>query len=429
MLLTLISFFNYYKDPMKIIVSHPTSNQVNRAMLKGLHEAKQLQSFYTSVATFPNDYLDQLSKFKPLSELKKRQFPSDLQNLTKTYPYKELMRMVLPKLGMKQLTATEQSKFSIYSVYQYFDKMVAKQLLQETKNRANALYAYEDGAYHSFLKAKELGITCLYDQPIGYWRVAQRILQKERELWPEWEATIPGINDSEEKLINKDNELALADCVFAASTFTANTLKVYPKELKHVKVIPFGFPEINSDKIFQKFKPNKKLKLLFVGGLSQRKGIANLFTAVNSLKNHVELTVVGRKLNEDCAILNKELKNHNYIANLPFPEVLKLMGEHDVFVFPSLFEGFGMVITEAMSQGLPVITTINTAGGDLIEHGKNGWLVTPGSTDELTILLQNLIEKPEQITSVAKEALKTAQKRPWSVYASDVVKTIENLKF
>jgi len=398
-------------------------------MLKGLQEAKQLQSFYTSVATFPNNPIDRLSGLKLFSELKKRQFPSELQKLTHTYPYKELMRMILPKFSMQNHTVGERAKFSIYSVYQYFDKMVANQLLKETNAGAEAIYAYEDGAYHSFVKAKELGLKCLYDQPIGYWQVAHKILQKERELWPEWEATLPGLNDSEEKLLNKDKELALADCVFAASTFTANTLKEYSGNIKQVKVVPFGFPAINTEKKITKIESNKKIKLLFVGGLSQRKGIANLFKAVENLKNHVELTIVGRKLNDHCSILNETLKKHHYIPSLPFPKVLELMAEQDIFVFPSLFEGFGMVITEAMSQGLPVITTVNTAGGDLIEHGKNGWLVTPGSTDELTSLLQELIENPEQITTAAQEALKTAKKRPWATYANEVVETIENLKY
>ncbi|PHN94579.1 glycosyl transferase family 1 [Maribacter sp. 6B07] len=414
---------------MKVIVAHPTSNQVNRAMLKGFYEIKILQSFYTSVAIFPNDSLDLISKIKPFSEFKKRQFPGELQELTQTYPYKELMRMILPKLGMQNYTAGEHAKFSIYSVYQYFDKMVANQLVKEANAGADALYAYEDGAFHSFIKAKELGLKCFYDQPIGYWRAAHRILQKERELWPEWEATLPGLNDSEEKLLNKDKELALADCVFAASTFTANTLKEYSGNIKQIKVVPFGFPSVNTEKKITKIKPNKKLKLLFVGGLSQRKGIANLFSAVESLKNHVELTIVGRKLNDQCSILNETLKKHNYIPSLPFPKVLELMAEQDIFIFPSLFEGFGMVITEAMSQGLPVITTVNTAGGDLIEHGKNGWLVTPGSTNELTSLLQELIENPEQITTVAQEALKTAKKRPWAAYANEVIETIKNIKY
>ena len=50
------------------------------------------------------------------------------------------------------------------------------------------------------------------------------------------------------------------------------------------------------------------------------------------------------------------------------------MKEHDVLIFPSLFEGFGLVITEAMAQGTPVITTDRTAGPDVISDNENGCL-------------------------------------------------------
>ncbi|MBU3028349.1 glycosyltransferase family 4 protein [Zobellia galactanivorans] len=413
---------------MKTIVSHPTSNQVNRAMTYGLNEAQLLHSFHTSVACFPNDFLDRLGNLKPFKEIKKRKFESSLQSCTYSHPYKELMRMALPKLGLDRLTRNEKAPFSIWSVYQNFDKKVASRLSKDVKNGAQAIYAYEDGAYHSFVEAKKLGLSCFYDQPIGYWRAAQRMFQEEREKWPEWEKTMPGVHNSKEKLLNKDNELKLADCVFAASTFTANTLKEYPGKIKQIKVIPFGFPEIYKEKEFRPIKQNQKLKLLFVGGLSQRKGIANLFTAVNKFSKHVSLTVVGRKPNNDCDALNQELSKHNYIPSLPFNDILELMREHDIFVFPSLFEGFGLVITEAMSQGLPVITTANTAGGDLIDHGKNGWLVEPGSTEALEIIFADLIQNPAQILPVAQEAMKTAQGRQWSVYAEEVNDAIANFK-
>lgn len=412
---------------MKVIVAHPTSNQVNRAMIKGLNKARLLKRFYTTVACFPNDTLYKLGHFRPFSEIKRRSFDVALKDITKSNPFKEFMRMTLPKIGLQQLTEKDIAPYSVWSVYKNFDKKIASELPKEIRNGAVAVYAYEDGAYQTFKKASELGLKCFYDQPIGYWRAAKKMFEEEREKWPEWAVTMPGENWLDEKLTNKDNELKLADCVFAASSFTASTLKEYPHKIKDLRVIPFGFPETKADKVFEKITNNRKLKLLFVGGLSQRKGIANLFAAVNEFKDQVTLTVVGKRISNDCRPLNEELAKHNYIESLPFQEVLNLMGEHDIFVFPSLFEGFGLVITEAMSQGLPVITTINTAGGDLIEHGENGWLVEPGNTEALIALLADLIKTPEQIVDVAKAALQTAKKRPWSVYSQEVVQVINEL--
>ncbi|SIS42718.1 Glycosyl transferases group 1 [Zobellia uliginosa] len=412
---------------MKIIVSHPTSNQVNRAMTLGLHNENLLQSFHTCFAAFPNDFLDKISELKPFEEIKKRKFDSSLQSITHIYPYREIMRLMMPRLGLKNLARTDNDPYSIWSVYKNFDKSVANRLIQESRNGATAIYAYEDGAYHSFQKAKTLGLKCFYDQPIGYWRAAQRMYQEEKEKWPEWVETIPSINNSEERLMNKDKELELADCVFAASTFTANTLKEFPGKINKIEVVPFGFPKVFEHKKFNSIKKNQKLRLLFVGGLSQRKGIANLFTAVNKFSDNVSLTVVGRKWNNKCEPLNEQLAKHNYIPSLPFPKILELMRDHDVFVFPSLFEGFGLVITEAMSQGLPVITTSNTAGGDLIKHGKNGWLVEAGNTENLEALIEDLVLNPSQIVPVAQEAMETARKRQWSVYSDEVNNIVKNL--
>jgi glycosyltransferase involved in cell wall biosynthesis len=140
----------------------------------------------------------------------------------------------------------------------------------------------------------------------------------------------------------------------------------------------------------------------------------------------VELTVIGRKPNNNnCAVLDKALSKCNWIPSLPHSEILRVMSEHDILVFPSLFEGFGLVITEAMSQGTPVITTNRTAGPDLIEHGKNGWLVEAGSTQALQETIEDILSHPEVIARAGKEALETAGKRPMNQYGYDLAKAVK----
>jgi len=166
------------------------------------------------------------------------------------------------------------------------------------------------------------------------------------------------------------------------------------------------------------------LKLLFVGGLSQRKGIANLFEAVKSFGANIELTLVGHKGSDNCPALDDALARHHWIPSLSNADILQLMREQDVFIFPSLFEGFGLVITEAMSQGMPVITTDRTAGADFIEHGKNGWLVEAGSTDALRAAIEELLQHPGKIEKAGREARETASKRPWEIYGKELAEAI-----
>ncbi|GAA4816967.1 glycosyltransferase family 4 protein [Litoribaculum gwangyangense] len=407
---------------MKILVSHPTSNQNNRAVLRGLKDQKLLYKFYTCIAVFSGGFLDKLKTIGPLKELSRRTFDEDLKKVTKMLPFKETMRLLSTKFRLKSLVKHETGLFSIDAVYHDIDKKVADSLKKHAKNHLDAVYAYEDGAYYSFQEAKKHHITCLYDLPIGYWRYARQLLAKEREAWPDWAATLTGFKDSEQKLQRKDEELALADKILVASTFTAKSLRVYPGKLAPVQVIPYGFPTPVSNRVYD--ISNRPLKLLFVGGLSQRKGIANMLAAVDYFVPKVQLTIIGNKSTNDCEALDKALSKHTWIPSLPHSEILTQMLAHDVLLFPSLFEGFGLVITEAMSQGTPVITTDRTAGPDLIEHGVNGWLVEAGSTMALQSCIESLVANPEKIIAAGKAALETAKKRPWSVYGKELAEAL-----
>lgn len=409
---------------MKILFSHPTGNANVRAALKGLQEQGLLAYFYTSIASFSGSFLDRISNFSPLTEIKRRQFESTLQAVTVSHPVKEFGRLLAAKLGLFSFIKHETGRFCIDAVYEYIDKKVARTL--RTNINVNAVYAYEDGALHSFKTAKELGIICLYDLPIGYWRTARLLLEDERNKRPDWASTLTGFKDSKNKLEKKDIELALADQIIVASSFTKQTLENYPGALAPITVIPYGFPTVTVGRVYESLE-KRPLKLLFVGGLSQRKGIANLLDAVDQLGDAVTLTIVGHKSVEDCIPLNEALSRHKYIPTLPHEEILQIMKEQDVFVFPSLFEGFGLVITEAMSQGTPVITTNRTVGPDLITDGENGWLVEAGSTESLRQCIEMLLDQPHLVKKAGLAAMKTASLRPWDSYSRDLSNFLQKI--
>ena len=408
---------------MKIIISHPTSNQFNRALVKGLYELNKLATFFTAIAVFSDQLLYRLGGLKFFKDLKRRSFEKKLQKHTKTKPFFEMGRLLSSKLKWYALIQHEKGIFCVDNIYHQQDLWVAKNLETAKKNEVEAVYAYEDGAIHTFTKAKELGIVCLYDLPIGYWKSARELLQNELEKNPEWADTITTFKDSPKKLAQKDRELTMADHIFVASSFTKKTLKRFEGTLPPIKVVPYGFPPVINNKKYHPLE-GRKLKVLFVGGLSQRKGISYLFDAVKGLKEQVSLTVVGKKAIPNCTALNKALEEHNYITSLPHQKVLECMQSHDVLVFPSLFEGFGMVITEAMSQGVPVITTDRTAGPDLITHGKDGWLVASASSEAIREVLIELLDNPFLLKIVGQAALEKAKTRPWSVYGNELARAL-----
>ncbi|WMJ73266.1 glycosyltransferase family 4 protein [Cytophagaceae bacterium ABcell3] len=406
-----------------IALSHPTGNANVRNAVNGLKDADMLSDFYTCIAAVPGSVLYTLGHIKPLKEIHRRKYDESLKPFIRMWPWVEIGRMMANKLGMKGLVEHERGVFSVDAVYQNFDARVAKKIDKTTQSPIAGIYAYEDGALASFQAAKTKSIQCLYDLPIGYWRAMRKMLEAEKERWPDWASTLGGFRDSEEKLARKEGELRLADKIFVASSFTAKTLEDFPGTLAPIDIIPYGFPPVAKDRTYTPLRDKGPLKLLFVGGLSQRKGIADVFSVAESLGDAVTLTVVGQG-NMDCIPLRKALAKHTYIPSLPHQEVLTLMRNHDVLLFPSLFEGFGLVITEAMSQGTPVITTDRTAGPDLITHGKDGWLIRAGSTAALLESIENILHNPGLVAKTGQAAMETARKRPWKVYGIELSEAI-----
>ncbi|HSI13749.1 MAG TPA: glycosyltransferase family 4 protein, partial [Chthoniobacter sp.] len=315
-----------------------------------------------------------------------------------------------PRLGLSCLTRHEQGFFSVDGVYRSFDRSVAQRIRRAENLRA--VYTVEDCALETFGVARDRGWHCFYDLPIGYWRAGQAIYREEAEREPAWASTLGGMRDSEAKLKRKDGELELANTVFVASSFTRRTLELAPKPPAEVHVIPYGAPA----PVAQPSTHTGKLRVLFVGALGQRKGLSYLLEAMRQLGNAAELTLLGRKTSENCETLNAATSAHRWIPSLPNEEVLAEMERHDVLVFPSLFEGFGLVIFEAMSRGLPVITTAHTAGPDVIREGENGFIVPIRSATALAEKLECLATDRARLADMKHAALATARAFTWETY-------------
>ena len=410
---------------MKIIFSHPTLNANAKAVVSGLHKYHLLGKLFTAVAIFKGQFLYVLSQYF-LKDFQKRVLNKKWQSYTKTQPFYELGRVLFSKLKWRYFTTHESGLFCIDSVYQKQDHKVARFLHKKSKTQFAAVYAYEDGALHSFETAKSKGLQCFYDLPIGYWKMARKLLSEELENNPHWASTLTGFKDSTEKLNRKDAELTLADQIFVASTFTKKSLELYPNKLAPVQVIPYGFPEVCTNRIYTPLK-GRKLKALFVGGLSQRKGISYMFEALAGLEDRISLTVVGHKADPNSEALNSALHKHTYIPSLAHQAVLELMRSQDVLLFPSLFEGFGLVITEAMSQGLPVITTNRTAGPDLITHRQDGWLVPAASSAAIKKVILEILKTPSLLETTGRNAMRKAENRPWAVYEKEQAEALKKL--
>jgi alpha-maltose-1-phosphate synthase len=223
-------------------------------------------------------------------------------------------------------------------------------------------------------------------------------------------------------LSRKDEELALAHHILVPSEFVRKTLSAAASISAPISVVPYGAPAILPRRE-PRSTPAGKLKVIFVGALTQRKGLSYLLKAVERCQRSVTLTLIGRKVGESRA-LNQALRLHRWIPSLPHAEVLEEIRRHDVMVFPSLFEGFGLVLLEAMSQGVPVIATTHSAAPDFLSDGDNGFLVPIRNAEAIGEKLELLLSDRSQLAAISEAALRTAGLHSWRRYREELVAAV-----
>lgn len=253
----------------------------------------------------------------------------------------------------------------------------------------------------------------------------RQILERERDLHPEcseslnkeWELSLPP-----EDFERLTAESRMADHWIAASGFTSETLIESGVPAERIHVTPYGAD-------LERFRPCPKrraqrgegrLRLLFVGTINQRKGIKYLLDAVEMIHSPlVELVVCGRVVDDLPAFKNF----HGSLEVWPSVSSERLVEAYqtsDIFVFPSLAEGFGHVLLEAMACGLPVVSTNRTAARELVREGVDGFLVAPGSSVELASRLELFLKDRTLAARMGAAARLRAEEFTWPRFRSSI---------
>lgn len=407
-----------------VLLSHPTGNENVRHAACALLDSGLLEEFMTCLVPTQNSIWLNLLPPGLRARYLRRQIPRTLRPYVRSRPWRELSRFAASALRISILTRHEVGWCSIDGVYRDLDRAAAARVNQ-IADRLSAVYAYEDGALQTFRAAAEHGLKRIYDLPIAYWKAGREIFLDEAEREPEWAGTLDGLSDSNDKLDRKDEEIQLADRILVASSFTRDSLAQTAFPPSSIQVIPYGAPEPIAAP--RPSTNSRVLRVLFVGSLGQRKGTAYLLRACEHLKLNVGLTLIGNKPAGRCAPIEAALRRHRWIASCTHSRVLEEMQNHDVLVFPSLFEGFGLVILEAMSQGMTVITTPNTGGPDVITDGKDGFIVPIRSVEAIAERLEWLVRDPDRLAAMRGAALETARRLSWKSYETAVSNAVKGI--
>lgn len=393
-----------------ILISHPTGNQNVRNAVQSLAERDMLAEFWTTLAWHPGSRLSKLLPQYLKARLARRAYQEAPRDRVRSVLSREIVRLAAGNSPIKRVLSSAERPFSVIGMYRHFDGKVASRVRHVD---IDAVYAYEGGALQTFREAKRRQMSTIYDLPSGHWHSERVLMEEEAIRSPEFRSIIPKLSDSDRHLREKDEEIRLADMIIVASQHVRRTLVGFVPD-ERIRVVPYGAPPVRyrADREASKDRP---LRVLFAGSLHQRKGIGYLLKAINMLESMVALTLVGKRFAEN-AIVDDACQRWNWHETLPHNDMLEIMLGSDVLVLPSISEGFGLVVTEALSCGLPVIITPNVGASDLVRDGSDGFVVPVGSAEAIADRLHKLYCDRNLLAQMSMNAQTTAAKNSWELY-------------
>jgi glycosyltransferase involved in cell wall biosynthesis len=174
--------------------------------------------------------------------------------------------------------------------------------------------------------------------------------------------------------------------------------------------------------------------ILYIGGLSHRKNITTLILAFWNIRKDIpedyKLVIVGKQNRSYKNLINviETLKIGNRIIFtdfVPVPHLPYLYNAADLFVYPSLYEGFGLPPLEAMACGTPVIASNVTSIPEVT--GDAAVLINPRDDHSLAASIERVLRKPDQLIQMSKEGLEQAKKFSWEKCAQKTLDVYEKL--
>lgn len=160
--------------------------------------------------------------------------------------------------------------------------------------------------------------------------------------------------------------------------------------------------------------------LLFVGNEFDRKGLQTIIQSLSQLRRKdVRLLVVGSDHARPYIELARKLKVEDrltFVGRSENPETFFAIA--DIFVFPTLYEPYGLVILEAMAAGLPVITSSMAGAVEGLVNNEHGlYMDDPSSTEELAAMLERLIDDPSLRGKIGDAGQVAVQQLSWDAIA------------
>ena len=269
----------------------------------------------------------------------------------------------------------------------YFGSVAAKNLA-----RCDVVHGYTGQMLETIRAAKRQGIRCVVDRPNTHVAFLRRALEAEYRKYD------VGFRPYRTKQVRREaEELKECDAVVTCSEFARQTMIDEGIDERNVHVARYG---VDVDLFRPVPRRDSRFRVVFVGLICLRKGIQYLLEAWRRLDlddavehGDAELILQGHLLDDAVGVVN-HYRSLCRFTILPHAEnmadVQRLYNSASVCAFPSVEDGFGMVVTEAMACNRPVLITGHMGARDVVRDGVDGFVVPAASAEAIAEKLHHL---------------------------------------
>jgi alpha-maltose-1-phosphate synthase len=280
----------------------------------------------------------------------------------------------------------------------------------------DAVIAFDTSAWILAERCQRLGRPLFLDRTIAHPVALARILGDFRRRYPDWVA--PAEQRPAAVAMAEAREHELARRIVVGCTYARDSLVAEGIPADKLRVNPYGVDWRRFVEAAQVSRQatTRPLRFLFVGSVTARKGVPVLLEAWRALApREAELWIAGNIGARERPLI-PALPGLRCLGQVPHAEMPSLFAQSDVFVLPSLFEGFGLVLLEALASGLPIIATRHTGAVDFLGESALGELIEAGSVESLIGALQRYLERRPDRSQVLAAAAPLEARFSWSAY-------------
>lgn len=348
-------------------------------------------------------------------------WPVSIPRLAHRYAEQVPAELVVASAKAFFLQAAFLAKRRIVNSTRFPDVAVADALAKRAsglvlESRADGIFAYSGCAYDAFTKFPDKHRVLFQFHPSRN-IIKSAISLDEMGNFRKWQQEPEVVDDRVSEIYSE--EISSSDKIICASSFTRSGLELDGVDGRSIDIVPYGCPPVVRSLPVRR---PKERRFLFAGQGVQRKGLHLLVSAWNSINpSGFSLRIISSVI--DPEILDMIRKSRNpieYSGRVSGEELKGEFEKSDTLVLPSLVEGFGLVLGEALSSGCRLIASTNTGLPDMKLPLSISSIVEPGSIDSLAEALRKHMDTFVDSGEHADLAKIHAEARSWSDFRYSV---------